>query len=108
MASQTVVDELVVSLELDAREYKNVDKTVDKVVSNSERKLKKTDDARNKRMKESQAAVKQFGASLRGLALTIGSVLGVGGGAAGISGAVVALTNCETNLRRATVSTGLS
>lgn len=108
MALATVVDELIVRLRLDATEYKRVDEEVDKRVTESERKLKKQDEARNKRMKQSQMAVKQFGTSLRGLALTIGSVLGIGGGAAGIVGAVLALTNFETNLRRATVSTGLS
>lgn len=108
MATQQVVDELIVKLTLNADEYKKVDQEVNKRVADSERKLRKDDEARNKRMKQSQQAVKQFGTSLRGLALTIGSVLGIGGGAAGIVGAVLALTNFETNLRRATVSTGLS
>lgn len=108
MALATVVDELIVRLRLDASEYKKVDREVDKRVSDSERKAKAADEARNKRMKQSAQTVKQFGGALRGLAFTIGSVLGIGSGAAGILGAVVALTNFETNLRRATVSTGLS
>jgi hypothetical protein len=45
---------------------------------------------------------------MRTLALTVGSVLGISGGAAGLVQAVVALTNFETGLRRAGVSTGQS
>lgn len=108
MAAAQIVDELLVLLKLDTSEYKKADKEVDKQVTNTEKKLKKTDDARNKRMKESTRGVKEFTSSLRTLALTMGSVLGIGGGAAGLVQAVVALTNFETGLRRAGVSTGLS
>lgn len=107
-ANANVVDELIVKITLDSSQYKKADAEVDKLASASERKAKERDRARDKRMKESTATVKQFGGALKGLALTVASVLGVGGGAAGILGAVVALTNFETNLRRATVSTGLS
>lgn len=103
-----VVDELIVRLRLDSSQYKKADAEVDRLTTATERKARTRDKDRDKRMKESTAAVKQFGGALRGLALTIGSVLGLGGGAAGLVGAVVSLTNFETNLRRATVSTGLS
>lgn len=108
MAAAQIVDELIVLLKLDTSQYRKADKEIEKQVSNTEKRLKKTDDARNKRMKESSAAVKQFATQLRSLALTVGSVLGIGGGAAGLVQAVVALTNFETGLRRASVSTGLS
>lgn len=107
-ANQNVVDELVVKITLDASEYKKVDAQVDKLTSTTERKAKRTDNDRIKRTKESTAAVKQFAGSLKSLALTIGGVLGVAGGVTGLIGAVVSLTNFETGLRRATVSTGLS
>ena len=108
MANANIVDELLVLLRLDTSQYKKADKEVEKQVTTTEKKLKKVDDARNKRMKESSAAVKQFAGQLRSFALTVGSVLGIGGGAAGLVQAVVALTNFETGLRRASVSTGLS
>jgi len=108
MANASIVDELLVLLKLDTSQYKKADKEVEKQVSNTEKKLKKVDEARNKRMKESSAAVKQFAGQLRSFALTVGSVLGVSGGAAGLVQAVVALANFETGLRRASVSTGLS
>lgn len=108
MAAANIVDELVVLLKLDAASYKKADKDVEKQVSNTEKKLKKTDDARNKRMKESVRTVKEFAASMRTLAITVGSVLGIGGGAAGLVQAVVALTQFETGLRRMGVSTSLS
>jgi len=108
MAAANIVDELIVLLRLDTTQYKKADKEVETQVTNTEKKLKKVDEARNKRMKESSAAVKQFAGQLRSFALTVGSVLGIGGGAAGLVQAVVALTNFETGLRRAAVSTGLS
>lgn len=108
-ANSNVVDELVVKITLDADAYRKVDRDVDKLASNTERKAKTRDKDRDKRMKESTAAAKQFAGTLKGLALTIGSVLGLGGGgAAGLIGAVVSLTNFETNLRRSAVATGFS
>lgn len=107
-ANSNVVDELIVKITLDADAYKKADREVDKVASETERKAKTRDRDQQKRMKDSAAAAKQFAGALKSLALTIASVLGVSGGAAGLIGAVVALTNFETNLRRATVSTGLS
>lgn len=104
----TIVDELIVKLRLDTSEYKKADKEIDKQTSATEKKLKKTDDARNKRMKESAAGVKEFASQLKTLAITVGAVLGVGGGAAGLVQAVVALTNFEAGLRRVGVSTGQS
>lgn len=108
MAAANIVDELVVLLKLDSAAYKKSDKEVEKSVTTTEKKLKKVDDARNKRLKESTRTVQQFAASMKSLALTVGSVLGLGGGAAGLVQAVIALTNFETGLRRASVSTGLS
>lgn len=108
MANAQIVDELLVLLKLDTSQYRKADKEVEKQVTNTEKKLKKVDEARNKRMKSNSAAVKQFTTQLRSFALTVGSVLGVGGGAAGLVQAVIALTNFETGLRRASVSTGLS
>lgn len=108
MAAANIVDELVVLLRLDSGPFKKADKEIEKQVSNTEKKLKKTDIERNKRMKESTRTVQQFAASMKSLALTVGSVLGLGGGAAGLVQAVIALTNFETGLRRASVSTGLS
>lgn len=106
--SATVVDELVVLLRLNSEPYRKADREVDKHVANTERKLKKVDTDRDKRMKESARTVKQFTASMRALALTVGSVLGVGGGVGGLVQAVVALTNFELGLRRTGVSTGQS
>lgn len=108
MANANIVDELIVRLRLDAAEYRRADKEVDKLASDTERKAKRRDKDQQKRFKDSAAAARQFTGTLKSLALTIGSVLGIGGGAAGLVGAVVALTNFETNLRRAAVSTGLS
>ena len=122
MATANVIDELIVKLALDSSDYEKNEKQINITINQTEKNLikfdkrgqqnakneKKRSEEQNKRWKESTKAAKEFGSSLGKLALTIGSVLGVGGGAAGLVGAVVALTGFETNLRRATVSTGLS
>lgn len=106
-ANANVVDELIVKITLDSKEYKKADKEIDRLATGSERKAKTRDKDMQKRMKESAAAAKTFGNALKSLAVNVGAVLGVTG-AAGLVGAVVALTNFETNLRRTAVSTGLS
>lgn len=102
-----IVDELLVLLKLDLGPYRKSQKEVDKHISETERKLKKTDEAHNKRVKENTTAVKNFASSLSKLALSVGALLGVGS-AGGLVQAVIALTNFETGLRRAGVSTGQS
>lgn len=106
-ANANVVDELVVLLRLDAKQYKRADKEIDALATATERKARTRDKEAQKRMKESAALARSFGNSLRSLAGTIGTVIGITG-TAGLVGAVVALTNFETNLRRQTISTGLS
>lgn len=113
--SPNVVDELVVKLELDAEGYKKSDQKVNKTVDTTEKKLeavdkkrKVRDTAQKKRWKDAEVTAKDFGASLAKLASRLAVVAGIGGGAAGLIGAVIALTGFETNLRRATVATGLS
>jgi len=108
MAAANIVDELIVLLKLDTSQYDKAYQRIDVNISLTEKRLKKADDARNKRTKESISLLNQFSGAMRSFALTVGSVLGIGGGAAGLVQAVVALTNFETGLRRAAVSTGLS
>lgn len=113
-ANQNVVDELVVRLTLDADQYKKADKTITQQVDATERRLQQTDSKRKKREteqikrnKDTLRSVKDLAQGLRGLTLTIASVLGVGS----VGGVVALLTGfagMETGLRRAAVSTGLS
>ena len=74
MPAMTVVEELVVLLRLNSEPYKKADREIDKSVATTEKKLKKVDEARTKRMHESTRAVKQFATSMRALALTVRSV----------------------------------
>jgi hypothetical protein len=114
-ANGSVIDELVVKLTLDADEYEKKEKNITVIINKTEKQLtavdkkrKERDNQQNKRWKESTKAVKEFGNSLGKLALTVGSVLGVGGGVGGLIAAVTALAGFETNLRKTGVSTGLS
>jgi hypothetical protein len=113
--NSNVVDELVVKLTLDAEEYEKSEKNITVIINKTEKNLKDIDkkrkdrdDKQNKRWKESTKSVKDFGSALGKLALTVGSVLGVGAGVGGLIGAVTALTGFETGLRKSAVSTGLS
>ena len=113
-ANQSVVDELVVKLTLDANDYKKNDQIVINLVNKTEVALKQADEkqtkrekAAQKRQKDTLKGVKDLAQGLKSLTFTIGAMLGVGS-AAGIVGAVVALAGMETGLRRAAVSTGLS
>lgn len=113
-ANQSVVDELVVKLTLDAKDYKNTDKQVSGLVDQTERKQvtldakrKKRDTEQIKRNKETLKSVKELAEGFKKLAFTIGTMLGVGS-VTGLVGTVVALASMETGLRRAAVSTGLS
>lgn len=114
-ANATIVDELVVRLTLDAKQYENADKTIDKIVTRTEKKAvdndkkaKQRHEAQKKRFDETRRAAQSLGGGLMKLAGIAGAVLGVGAGAAGLAGMVLALTNTETALRRAAVATGLT
>jgi hypothetical protein len=113
-ANQNVIDELVVKLSLNADEYKKADKIIVQLVDKTESRMKDVDKKRTdrdrkqqKRNQETLKGVKELAQGFKNLALTVGAMLGIGS-AAGIVGAVVALANMETGLRRAAVSTGLS
>lgn len=114
-ANANIVDELVVKLTLDAKQYENADKAVDKLVTKTEKKAVENDkkakqrhEAQKKRFDETRRAAQSLGGGLMKLAGIAGAVLGVGAGAAGLAGMVLALTNTETALRRAAVATGLT
>jgi hypothetical protein len=113
-ANQNVIDELVVKLTLDAKDYQDKDKLIINLINKTEvslkdadSKQKKRDREQKKRNQETLKGVKELAQGFKNLALTVGAMLGIGS-AAGIVGAVVALANMETGLRRAAVSTGLS
>lgn len=114
-ANATIVDELIVKLTLDTKDYEKAEKTVVVIIDRTEKKLvdndkkdKKRHEAQKKRFEETRRAAQSLGGGLMKLAGIAGAVLGVGAGAAGLAGMVLALTNTETALRRAAVATGLT
>ncbi|MFM0614483.1 phage tail tip lysozyme [Paraburkholderia nemoris] len=113
-ANQNVIDEICVKLTLDADQYKKADKQVTTLVDGTEKKMQAVDTKRKRRdtdqIKRNKAltqGVKELALGMRGLAVTIGSMLGVGS-AAGLVATVAAFAKYETGLNRATVATGLS
>lgn len=114
MANQTVVDELVVKFDLDSSDYQKKEKTINKLIDETEKKLKavdtkqrERDKARVARQKETTKSLDALTAGFKRLALASGALLGLGGVGA-IVGAITAFTGMETGLRRAAVATGLS
>ena len=129
MANEQVVDELVVRLSLDASQYDKADKEKNKRVDATEKKERATDQQRQRRQRErnkdevvekrqegdrqkrlgqTERAVKSLGSTLKTFALTTAAVFGIGAGVGGIVNAITNLTGFETSLRRQAVSTGLS
>ncbi len=111
----SVIDELVVTLSLDATDYKKADRDIGQAVDKTERKLndaakseKQRDDARKKRLDSSKKQMREYGESVTKMAGVVGALLGVGGGAAGFIGMLAALSSTESAMRRATVATGMS
>lgn len=129
MANEQVVDELVVKLTLDNKDYVKKDKERQKTVDTTEKSEKRADTERDKRAKkrkkldnedkrsdterqkrlgQTERAVKSLGSTLKAFALTTAAVFGIGAGVSGIVGAITNLAGFETGLRRAAVSTGMS
>lgn len=115
MTTSNIVDELIVKLTLDTKDYEKNEKTIVVIIDRTEKKLvendkkeKKRHEAQKKRFDETKRAAASLGGGLMKLAGIAGAVLGVGAGAAGLAGMVLALTNTETALRRAAVATGMT
>lgn len=113
-ANQNVVDELVVKLTLDAKEYKKGEQTIINIVNKTEVALKQADEkqtkrekAAQKRQKETLKGVKELAQGFKQLTYTIASILGVGS-VGGIVALLTGFAGMETGLRRASVATGLS
>lgn len=109
MAAPTIVDELIVTLNLDAEEYSKAEKKVEQETGRTFRKQQdrarqtdRTNRDQQKRLKEVAAGVKGFATVVLG---TVGIVTGLG---VAVGGVLTGLLNFETGLRRQTVGTGLS
>ena len=113
-ANQSVIDELVVKLTLDANDYKKNEQIVINLINKTEVTLKDADKKRDERARkekkqtqDSLKRLKDLAAGIKKLALTTATLLGVGS-IGGVVGLLTAFAGMETGLRRAAVSTGLS
>jgi hypothetical protein len=114
-SNATIVDELLVTLGLDASDYEKADKKINVIILNTEKRFQDSDkkeeqraDKRKKRLEAGKKQFKEYGESIGKMAGVIGALLGVGGGAAGFVGMLAALSSTETAMRRATTATGMS
>lgn len=113
-ANQNVIDELVVKLTLDAKDYQDKEKLVINLINRTEISLKDADkkqvdrdSKQKKRNQETLKGLKELAAGFKKLALTAAGLLGVGS-VGGVVGLLTAFAGMETGLRRAAVSTGMS
>ncbi len=108
MAAQ-VVDELIVTLSLDAENYRKAEATVERTTDRTFRKQQerarvtdRTNRDQQKRLKDVAAGVRAFGVQV---AAAVGVVTGLGVAVGGVLGGFLGF---QTALRRQTVGTGLS
>lgn len=127
--AESVIDELIVRLTMDTKQYDKADKAKNARIDATEakekqadrtrerrkksrekesREEKREDDARRKRLGQTEKAVKSLGSTLKAFTLTAAAVFGLGAGVGGIVHAITNLAGFETGLRRAAVSTGMS
>lgn len=127
--AESVIDELIVRLTMDTKQYDKADKAKNARIDETEakekqadrtrerrkksrekesREEKREDDARRKRLGQTEKAVKSLGSTLKAFTLTAAAVFGLGAGVGGIVHAITNLAGFETGLRRAAVSTGMS
>ena len=115
MAEANVVDELVVKLTLDGKEYEKTDRVIaektkktTKTQEEADRKEKRRDAEAKKRQQETQKRIKEMTGTVKELAGVSLAVLGIGGGMAGIVGMLAGLASTESAMKRATTATGMN
>lgn len=109
MPGPSIVDELVVRLRLDAKEYKKTEKEVDDQVDRTERKQKDRDVKRKRRDEEQRKRWRELGTEAKVFTKTVGAAaLAIVGLGAAVVGSLSSLNAFELGLRRQGVSTGLS
>lgn len=109
MANQSVVDELVVKLTLDAVGYRDTQHQIDININQTEKKEKDRDAKRKGRDRDQQTRWKSMATAAKGLGVQLAAVAGaVTAIGAGIVGSLSGLNTFELGLRRQAVATGLS
>lgn len=109
MANASVIDELIVTLNLDAEPYQRAEKKIEQETGRTFRKQQdrarqtdRTNRDQQKRLKDVAMGVKGFATVVAG---AVGIVTGLG---VAVGGVLTGLLNFDTNLRRQSVGTGLS
>lgn len=115
MANSDVVQELVVKITLDGKEYEKTDKLIEqktrktaKTQEDADRKEKRRDAETKKREQEKQRRLKEMTGTVKELSGVMLGVLGIGGGLAGIVGMLAGLASTESAMKRATTATGMN
>lgn len=108
MAAQ-VVDELIVTLSLDAQEYDKVEAQVERRTDRTFRKQQERARVTDRTNKDQQRRLKDVAAGVRAFATTVTAAVGIVSGlGVAVGGVLGGFLNFQTALRRQTVGTGLS
>lgn len=108
MAAQ-VVDELIVTLSLDAQEYDKAEAQVERRTDRTFRKQQDRARVTDRTNKDQQRRLKDVAAGVRAFATTVTAAVGIVSGlGVAVGGVLGGFLNFQTALRRQTVGTGLS
>lgn len=109
MANESVVDELVVKLRLDAEAYQDVQAEVDARASDTEKKEKDKEGKRKTRERDQSSRMKGLTSTAKSLGVALAAVAGfVAAVGAAVVGSLTGLNAFEVSLTRNGVATGLS
>lgn len=114
MTEANVVDELVVRLTLDGKEYDKTDKLVEqktkqttKTQEEASRKEKQRDAESKKRQQEQQKRLKEFAGTVKAFGGAMAALAGIGAGMS-LVGLLAGLTASESAMKRQSTATGMS
>ncbi|APQ41930.1 putative tail length tape measure protein [Xanthomonas phage KPhi1] len=108
MAAQ-VVDELIVTLSLDAQEYEKAEAEVERKTDRTFRQQQQRASATDRTNKDQQRRLKDVAAGVRSFATQVTAAVGIVSGlGAAVGGVLSGFLKFETGLRRQAVGTGLS
>src|SRR6516225_4981685 len=101
MAGPSVINELIVRLRLDAKDYKKTEKEVDDQVDKTEKKQKERDVKRKRRDDDQKKRWRELTTEAKAFTRTVGAVvLAVAGLGAAVVGSLSSLNAFELGLRR--------
>lgn len=109
MATPQIVDELIVTLSLDAESYQQAEKKIERETGRTFRKQQDRARQTDRTVGDQQKRLKSLASGVKGFAVMVAGAVGVVAGlGVAVNGALSGLLGFETGLRRQAVGTGMS